>query len=46
MVKAADRYKAGVLKYKEMGYWVPGYESKPTDLVAFFRITPQDGVDP
>ena len=42
----AARYKAGVLKYKEMGYWVPGYEPKDTDVIACFRITPQDGVDP
>jgi ribulose-bisphosphate carboxylase large chain len=42
----AARYKAGVLKYKEMGYWVPDYEPKPTDVIACFRITPQDGVDP
>src|SRR5512136_2164967 len=46
MVKAADRYKAGVLKYKEMGYWVPGYTPKDTDVIAVFRITPQEGVDP
>jgi ribulose-bisphosphate carboxylase large chain len=42
----AARYKAGVLKYKEMGYWVPDYEPKPTDVIACFRITPQDGVEP
>ena len=40
------RYKAGVLKYKEMGYWVPGYVPKDTDVIAVFRITPQEGVDP
>jgi len=42
----SKRYQAGVLKYKEMGYWVPGYEPKPTDLICLFRITPQEGVDP
>ena len=42
----AKRYQAGVLKYKEMGYWVPDYEPKPTDVIACFRITPQDGVEP
>ena len=42
----AARYKAGVLKYKEMGYWVPDYEPKPTDVIACFRITPQEGVEP
>jgi ribulose-bisphosphate carboxylase large chain len=46
IVQGADRYKAGVLKYKQMGYWVPDYEPKDTDVIAVFRITPQDGVDP
>jgi ribulose-bisphosphate carboxylase large chain len=45
-VKGADRYKAGVMPYKEMGYWEPDYEPKDTDLICCFRITPQDGVDP
>ncbi len=41
-----DRYKkGGVMAYKDMGYWQPDYEPKPTDLIAMFRITPQDGVD-
>ena len=39
------RYSAGVLKYKQMGYWQPDYQPKETDLIAMFRITPQDGVD-
>ncbi|HUI99182.1 MAG TPA: form I ribulose bisphosphate carboxylase large subunit [Usitatibacter sp.] len=43
---AADRYRAGVLKYAQMGYWQPGYEPKDTDVLALFRITPQEGVDP
>ena len=42
----ADRYRAGVLKYAQMGYWQPEYEPKQTDVLALFRITPQDGVDP
>src|SRR5512135_233813 len=29
-----------------MGYWQPDYVPKPTDIVALFRITPQEGVDP
>ena len=37
---------AGVLEYKKMGYWEPDYEPKDTDIIALFRITPQDGVDP
>ncbi|WP_149588680.1 form I ribulose bisphosphate carboxylase large subunit [Tabrizicola flagellatus] len=41
-----ERYRAGVLKYAQMGYWDGDYEPKPTDLLALFRITPQDGVDP
>jgi ribulose-bisphosphate carboxylase large chain len=43
---AAERYKAGVLKYAQMGYWQPDYEPKDTDVLALFRITPQEGVDP
>jgi ribulose-bisphosphate carboxylase large chain len=42
----ADRYKAGVMPYKKMGYFEPDYEPKDTDIVCCFRITPQDGVDP
>ncbi|HEV8053566.1 MAG: ribulose-bisphosphate carboxylase large subunit [Chloroflexi bacterium] len=43
--EAADRYKAGVIPYKQMGYWDPDYGPKDTDLLALFRITPQPGVD-
>ncbi len=43
---AADRYRAGVMKYAQMGYWQPDYEPRETDILALFRITPQDGVDP
>ncbi len=39
------RYSAGVLEYKKMGYWEPEYEPSDTDVIALFRITPQDGVD-
>jgi ribulose-bisphosphate carboxylase large chain len=42
---AKKRYAAGVLKYKQMGYWQPDYVVQDTDVVALFRITPQDGVD-
>ena len=41
-----ERYKSGVIEYKKMGYWEPDYEPKDTDVIALFRITPQDGVDP
>ena len=43
---AKRRYKAGVLKYAQMGYWDSDYEPKDTDVLALFRITPQEGVDP
>lgn len=42
---AKKRYSAGVLKYAQMGYWEPDYVPKETDIIALFRITPQDGVD-
>jgi ribulose-bisphosphate carboxylase large chain len=41
-----QRFKSGVLQYKQMGYWNPDYAPKDTDILAVFRITPQDGVDP
>ena len=46
MGSQADRYKSGVLPYAKMGYWEPDYTPKDTDVIALFRITPQDGVDP
>ena len=45
-VKGKERYKAGVLEYRKMGYWEPDYQPKDTDVIALFRVTPQDGVDP
>jgi ribulose-bisphosphate carboxylase large chain len=45
-VRGKDRYKSGVMEYKKMGYWEPDYEPKDTDVIALFRVTPQDGVDP
>ncbi len=42
---AKKRYAAGVLKYKQMGYWQPDYVPKDTDVIALFRVTPQEGVD-
>jgi ribulose-bisphosphate carboxylase large chain len=44
-LKGKERYKAGVLPYKKMGYWQPDYTPKDTDVIALFRITPQPGVD-
>jgi ribulose-bisphosphate carboxylase large chain len=43
---AKKRYSAGVLKYRQMGYWDPDYEPGETDVICLFRITPQEGVDP
>ncbi len=45
MGSPADRYKSGVMPYAKMGYWDANYEPKDTDVIAVFRITPQDGVD-
>jgi ribulose-bisphosphate carboxylase large chain len=42
----AARYAAGVLKYAQMGYWDPSYTPRDSDVLALFRITPQEGVDP
>ena len=44
-ISGKERYAAGVMEYAKMGYWEPDYVPKPTDLIALFRITPQDGVD-
>jgi len=41
-----ERFKSGVLQYKQMGYWDPDYEPKDSDILALFRITPQENVDP
>jgi ribulose-bisphosphate carboxylase large chain len=45
-LEGKTRYTAGVLKYAQMGYWDGDYTPKDTDILALFRITPQDGVDP
>jgi len=45
-LEVGDRFRAGVLEYARMGYWEPDYEPKETDVIALFRITPQDGVPP
>ena len=44
--KAKDRWSAGVTPYAEMGYYAPDYQPKDTDILAAFRITPQQGVQP
>ncbi len=45
-IAARERYRAGVMKYAQMGYWDGNYVPKDTDVIALFRITPQEGVDP
>jgi ribulose-bisphosphate carboxylase large chain len=43
---AKDRWDPGVQTYASMGYYAPDYEPKDTDVLAVFRVTPQQGVDP
>ncbi len=45
MGNMAERYKSGVIPYAKMGYWDADYQPKDTDVIALFRITPQEGVD-
>jgi ribulose-bisphosphate carboxylase large chain len=40
-----ERYESGVLPYAKMGYWDPKYVIRETDVLACFRMAPQDGVD-
>ncbi len=44
-LRTSDRYKSGVMPYAKMGYWDENYAPKDTDILAVFRITPQEGVD-
>ena len=44
-IEGKDRYKSGVMPYAKMGYWDSDYVPKETDVLALFRITPQEGVD-
>ena len=46
MAAEQERWNAGVIPYAQMGYWAPDYVPKDTDVLAAFRITPQDGVPP
>ncbi|WP_446221572.1 form I ribulose bisphosphate carboxylase large subunit [Nocardia sp. IBHARD005] len=41
-----ERWDPGVQSYAGMGYWNPDYVPKDTDVLAVFRVTPQEGVDP
>ena len=42
---ARKRCSAGVPRYKQMGCWQPDHVPKDIDLIAMFRVTPQEGVD-
>jgi ribulose-bisphosphate carboxylase large chain len=39
-------FDAGVKEYRTMGYWRPGYSPADTDVLAAFRVTPQEDVPP
>ncbi|MCO5559859.1 hypothetical protein L7F22_013463 [Adiantum nelumboides] len=43
--KAGVGFQAGVKDYK-LTYYTPDYETKDTDILAAFRVTPQPGVPP
>ncbi|CAI9294934.1 unnamed protein product [Lactuca saligna] len=43
--KASVGFKDGVIDYK-LTYYTPKYETKDTDILAAFRVTPQPGVLP
>jgi ribulose-bisphosphate carboxylase large chain len=36
----------GVIPYRKMGYWAPDYPPRESDVLALFRLTPQEGVEP
>jgi ribulose-bisphosphate carboxylase large chain len=47
MVEEASRmFDPGVKQYRDMGYWRPDYTPKDTDILAAFRVTPQDDLAP
>ncbi|MBA2549558.1 MAG: form I ribulose bisphosphate carboxylase large subunit [Nocardioidaceae bacterium] len=41
-----SRWDPGVQTYAGMGYYNADYEPQDTDVLAVFRVTPQEGVDP
>jgi len=45
-IDLSQRFKSRALPYKQMGYWNADYAPRGSDMLAVFRITPQDGVDP
>ena len=42
---SGKNYSAGVKEYRET-YWEPDYPIKDTDLLACFKVVPQEGVHP
>jgi len=44
--RAKSLFDAGVKEYRAAGYWRPDYAPKDTDVLAAFRVTPQDDVPP
>jgi ribulose-bisphosphate carboxylase large chain len=44
--RAKERWDPGVQSYAGMGYWNSDYIPKETDVLAVFRVAPQEGVDP
>jgi ribulose-bisphosphate carboxylase large chain len=43
--KSSVRFNAGVKDYR-LTYYTPKYQTKDTDILAAFRVTPQPGVPP
>ena len=41
-----ERYRSGVIPYKQMGYWEPDYRPKDTDLIAMFLGHRREGGTP
>jgi ribulose-bisphosphate carboxylase large chain len=46
MGKSVSRTIAGVSEYSKMGFYDADYVPNDTDVLAVFRLVPQDGVDP
>jgi ribulose-bisphosphate carboxylase large chain len=42
----SQRFKSGVLPYKQMGYWDPDDTPEDRDMPAVFQITSQHGSTP
>src|ERR671922_1789774 len=45
-LEGEKRWGAGVIPYAKMGYYEPDYEPSDSDILAAFRVTPQQGVEP